>query len=296
MSSSASSIRTLTAATSRWSLAPTWRSSIVTVQSSPCPAPTSSSTAAILKADGMTREQLLEQIQLDRMKAEERIARLKAESENPQAAAGESSSDEEEDAAAADRGDEKHDAPVKPPGVETEKEDGEDDDSDEEGDYDNELEYYVYEILCLDAINHDPPAGKEVACTYCKDGKKFESESACATCAYVRVSQRNHSDFDVPSSTTGTLMLISFLLACCSLSAFAFSARDQGVCASCRKVVVLKSLEDPAKGAAICLALLTDEALLQRTLEIEDDADGREELEAVREQIVFMLDAYFDKQ
>jgi hypothetical protein len=71
------------------------------------------------------------------------------------------------------------------------------------------LEYFVYEILCLDAINHDPPcsylvqrmkatfariaeraqltslcpvlavlvfartAGKEIKCTYCVDGKKL---------------------------------------------------------------------------------------------------------------------------
>ena len=276
MSASASSVRSLTAATSRWSLAPTWRSSILFVQTSPCPPSASSTSTAKLKSDGMTREQLLEQIQLDKMKAEERIARLKAEAENPQssAAAGDSSSEEDDDesAAAADRGDEKHDAPVKPPGVESEEEDDEEDaDEEEEGDYDNELEYYVYEILCLDAINHDPPSGKEVACAYCKDGKKFESEFSCAGCAYVRVSARNPGDAKAILKQTLEARLLILMVAC---FACAHSCR-QGVCATCRKVVVLKSLEDPAKGAAICLALLTDESLLKKTLEIEEGAGGK---------------------
>jgi hypothetical protein len=67
--------------------------------------------------------------------------------------------------------------------------------------------------------------------------------------------------------------------------------RSQGVCATCRKVVVLKTLEDPSKGATVCLALLSDESLLKSTLDIDDD----EELEAVRGQIMFMMDSYFDK-
>jgi len=59
-------------------------------------------------------------------------------------------------------------------------------------------------------------------------------------------------------------------------------------------VVVLRSLEDPAKGAAVCLALLNDSALLSSTLQLDDKEDA-DELDAVRGQITFMLDAYFDK-
>jgi len=59
-------------------------------------------------------------------------------------------------------------------------------------------------------------------------------------------------------------------------------------------VVVLRSLEEPAKGAAVCLALLNDSALLCKTLDLDPQED-EEEIEAVRGQITFMLDAYFDK-
>lgn len=58
-------------------------------------------------------------------------------------------------------------------------------------------------------------------------------------------------------------------------------------------MVVLRSLADPAQGAAVCLALLADETLLRATLELESDED--EEADAARAQMEFMLDAYFDK-
>ncbi len=59
---------------------------------------------------------------------------------------------------------------------------------------------------------------------------------------------------------------------------------------------MLRSLEDPKKGAAICLALLSDSALLARVFELDmRDADDVEEADAIREQITFMLDAYFNK-
>lgn len=72
----------------------------------------------------------------------------------------------------------------------------------------------------------------------------------------------------------------------------------QGVCASCRRIVVLRQLEDSKKGASICLALVSDPALLARTFDLDPsaDPDDAEEAEAIREQITFMLDAYFNKE
>lgn len=64
----------------------------------------------------------------------------------------------------------------------------------------------------------------------------------------------------------------------------------------CRKVMVLRTLDQPDRGAAVCLALLADEALMRDTFEIEAGADGEEELHAIRGQITAMLDAYFDSK
>ncbi len=117
-----------------------------------------------------------------------------------------------------------------------------------------------------------------------------ESDLACSTCSFVRVS----CSCMAPRKRACVACAGRSMLFLCSVAFMPLLSFRQGVCASCRKVVVLRSLEDPSKGAAVCLALLSDPALLQSTLELDEKEDA-EELEAIRGQITFMLDAYFDK-
>jgi len=249
-SSGGASVASLNDVAKRWNLAAndvsSWRSRILSSKTSAAPPKAEAEGAAALH-DPLSREAFLDTLRLRQQAAEARVARMREALENPAAspaAAAEDSSgdDEEED----ERGDEKH-------AESDDDEESSEDEDDEEREYENELEYYVHELLCVDAISHDPPSGSEGPCPYCRDGRKSASELACSTCAFVR-----------------------------------------GVCASCRKVVVLRTLEDPAKGAAVCMALLTDTQLLCSTLQLDAKEDA-EEVEAIRGQITFMLDAYFDK-
>jgi DNA-binding MarR family transcriptional regulator len=57
----------------------------------------------------------------------------------------------------------------------------------------------------------------------------------------------------------------------------------------CGKVVQLRSLEDPSKGAAACMALLAQPALLDEICDVESE----EEREAIQQQLQLMLQAYF---
>jgi hypothetical protein len=145
-----------------------WRSRILSTKTSSAPSIPSS---GIELHDPSNREQFLESLKQKQLAAEARVNQLREQVlETPEEVAdnAQSSSDEEEEVADSDE--------------------ESSDEEEEKSSYENELEYYIGELLCIDAINHDPPSGKEGSCPYCTEGKKFQSDLACSTCAFVRVS------------------------------------------------------------------------------------------------------------
>ena len=149
-------------------------------------------------------------------------------------------------------------------------------------------------LFCIDALGRwsdSSPCAFGSVCAAVSLPGISETEFACSTCAFVRVrsahsravGEQQRCSVQPLHSLPCSYRACHYCCCCCFFIA-------QGVCASCRKVVVLRTLEDPAKGAAVCLALLSDPALLQSTLEPDE-----EEAEGIRGQITFMLDAYFDK-
>lgn len=151
-------------------------------------------------------------------------------------------------------------------------------------------------LCCIDALGRwsdSSPCAFGTRVRLCLLLGVSETEFACSTCAFVRVRSATDSRAVGEQQRCSAQPLPSLPCSCraCHCHCCYCCFIVQGVCASCRKVVVLRTLEDPAKGAAVCLALLSDPALLQSALEPDDE----EEAEGIRGQITFMLDAYFDK-
>jgi hypothetical protein len=99
--------------------------------------------------DPASREQFLETLRQRQLAAEARVSQLRdAVLEPPEAAAAanEEASEDDEDDGVANHGE---------PEDSSEEENGEDD---EETEYENELEYYVGELICIDAISHESPS------------------------------------------------------------------------------------------------------------------------------------------
>jgi len=261
------SVTSLTQAMQKWNISgdsTEWRRRMLALQTNPPPSTRQSSAAAAApnasrttvnghsnshstaasSSSSRTREQLLEDLRLEQLRAEARVQRLKEMAERGEEVDDDDEDDEEEEEESGST-DQSNAQPAESSPASADEED------EEEAEYENELDYLVHEVLCVDAINHDLPSGEEVPCTLCKEGKKFASEYACSACSYVR-----------------------------------------GVCSICRRVVVLRTLEDPSKGVAACMALLSDSHLLRQILEVEDE----EEEEAIRGQINAMLEAYFNEQ
>jgi len=265
------SATSLTQAMQKWNISgdsTEWRRRMLALQTNPPPSTRQSSAAAAApnasrttvnghsnshstaasSSSSRTREQLLEDLRLEQLRAEARVQRLKEMAERREEVDDDDEDDEEDDEEEEEESGSTDQSNAQPAESSPASADEEDE---EEAEYENELDYLVHEVLCVDAINHDLPSGEEVPCPLCKEGKKFASEYACSACSYVR-----------------------------------------GVCSICRRVVVLRTLEDPSKGVAACMALLSDSHLLRQILEVEDE----EEEEAIRGQINAMLEAYFNEQ
>lgn len=251
--------KVLSRALARWNITDvsSWSSLVSEVRtSSPQTAQSSLTNSSSREAAAKEAEEAALRAQFNKLVIEEQ-KRLQAESESE----SESESEDEEQPTIEEK-DEADDEKEEEDGEDHhDDDDGADDDDDDDGEEEeededdktgpeNELEYMVDNILCLDAVNHDLSDQPEINCPYCREGKRNPAEFACPRCAFVR-----------------------------------------GVCSVCKKVVSLNTLEDPKKGAAVCLALYSDPDLFEVTMV----PDSKEESDAIRGQISYMLDSYFDQ-
>ena len=144
---------TLSGAANRWSLTVAdWRSKMIQLQDSTNVFQTNANTNK-LKSE-WSKEQLIEELKFQQQQAEERVRRMKEELESGSIDEDEEVSDESD---AEENGDQKHDPQSNKEDDGDHGDDDDDDDEDDENEYDTELEYFVHEILCLDAINHELP-------------------------------------------------------------------------------------------------------------------------------------------
>ncbi len=127
--------------------------------------------------DPANREQFLESLRQRQLAAEARVSQLRdAVLEPPEAAAAANAeSSDDDDEAAAD-------------GASEESSDAEDD---EDASYENELEYYVGELLCIDAISHDPPSQLRAPHSLSSDCESNDTQTSPIRCAlFLQLARR----------------------------------------------------------------------------------------------------------